>query len=42
MKTQDIALTGEELAFVCEKSRGNAYIVRHAALKMLFITIRAR
>ena len=34
MKTQDIALTGEELAFVCEKSRGNAYIVRHAALKI--------
>lgn len=34
METQGIALTGEELAFVCEKSRGNAYIVRHAALKI--------
>ena len=33
METHGIELTEEELVFVCKKSRGNAYIVRHSALK---------
>ena len=35
MDSQGLAVTEEELAFVAERSRGSAYIVRHAALKML-------
>ena len=35
MGAQGLTLMGEELAFVAERSRGNVYIVRHAALKML-------
>lgn len=35
MESQGIAFTKEELAFVTERSRGNAYTVRHTALKML-------
>ncbi|MBD5395232.1 MAG: hypothetical protein HDR23_01725 [Lachnospiraceae bacterium] len=34
METQDIILTEEELASVCKKCRGNAYAVRHTALKI--------
>lgn len=34
METQGISLTEEELAIVCKKSRGNAYVVRHTALKV--------
>ncbi len=35
MGSQGIAVTKEELAFVAERSQGNAYTVRHTALKML-------
>ncbi len=35
MVSQGLDITEEELAFVTQRSRGNAYIVRHAALKML-------
>ena len=35
MESQGLSITKEELAFVVQRSRGNAYIVRHAALKML-------
>ena len=35
MESQGFSITKEELAFVVQRSRGNAYIVRHAALKML-------
>ena len=35
MESQGLTVTKEELAFVTQRSRGNAYIVRHAALKML-------
>ncbi len=35
MESRGLDITEEELAFVTERSRGNAYIVRHAALKML-------
>lgn len=34
MEAQGIALTEEELASVCRNSRGNAYAVRHTALKV--------
>lgn len=34
LRTQQVSFTEEDLAFICEKSQGNAYIVRHAALKM--------
>lgn len=34
METQGIELTEEELASVCKKCRGNAYAVRHTALKI--------
>lgn len=34
METQGISLTEEELASVCKNSRGNAYAVRHTALKV--------
>ena len=35
MKSRGLDVTEEELEFVTQRSRGNAYIVRHAALKML-------
>ena len=35
MESQGIAITGEELAYVAERSQGNAYTIRHTALKML-------
>ena len=35
MESQGLYITEGELAFVTQRSRGNAYIVRHAALKML-------
>ena len=35
MESQGLALTEEELAFVAVRSQGNAYTVRHTALKML-------
>ena len=35
MESQGIAITEEELAFVVERSQGNAYTVRHTALRML-------
>ena len=35
MESQGLAPTKEELAFVAERSQGNAYTVRHTALKML-------
>lgn len=35
MESQGLMITDEELAFVSEKSQGNAYTVRHTALKML-------
>ena len=35
MDSQGLAITEEELAFVAERSQGNAYTVRHTALKML-------
>lgn len=34
LKAQQVSFTEEDLAFLSEKSCGNAYIVRHAALKM--------
>lgn len=34
MEEQGIRLTEEELAFLCEKCRGNAYTVRHASLRI--------
>ena len=34
MEAQGIKLTEEELASVCKKSRGNAYAVRHTALRI--------
>ena len=35
MKSQGLGIAEEELAFVAERSQGNAYTVRHTALKML-------
>lgn len=35
MESQGLAVTEEELVFVAERSQGNAYTVRHTALKML-------
>ena len=35
MGSQGLNITEEELAFVAERSQGNAYTVRHTALKML-------
>lgn len=35
MDLQGLTVTEEELAFVAERSQGNAYTVRHTALKML-------
>ena len=35
IKSQGLDITEGELAFVTQRSRGNAYIVRHTALKML-------
>lgn len=35
MASQRLDITEEELAFVAERSQGNAYTVRHTALKML-------
>ena len=35
MESQRLPVTEEELAFVAERSKGNAYTVRHTALKML-------
>lgn len=35
MDSQGLNITAEELAFVAERSQGNAYTVRHTALKML-------
>lgn len=35
MESQGIAITEEELAFVAGRSQGNAYTVRHTALRML-------
>ena len=35
MESQGLALMEEELAFVAERSQGNAYTVQHTALKML-------
>lgn len=35
MESQGLTVMGEELAFVAERSQGNAYTVRHTALKML-------
>ena len=35
IKSQGLDITEGELVFVTHRSRGNAYIVRHAALKML-------
>ena len=35
MESQGLTVTGEELVFVAERSQGNAYTVRHTALKML-------
>ena len=35
IKSQGLDITEGELVFVTQRSRGNAYIVRHAALKML-------
>lgn len=34
MELQGIALTEEELSAVCKKCQGNAYVLRHAALKI--------
>lgn len=34
LDAQQVSYTEEDLAFICEKSQGNAYIVRHTALKM--------
>lgn len=34
LEAQGLAATGQELAFVSEKAKGNAYVVRHVALKM--------
>ena len=35
MESQGLTATEEELAFVADRSQGNAYTVRHTALKML-------
>lgn len=35
MDAQGLAITGEELAFVAARSQGNAYVVRHTALRMM-------
>ena len=35
MESQGLAVTEEELVFVAKRSQGNAYTVRHTALKML-------